>query len=71
MNRTEEIERLKKEMFQLQLKMKLNSDKENILETSLLIQKLDKKIRALELEEKNANGQVSFAFTDLIENEKI
>lgn len=71
MDRTEEVNQLKKEIFTLQLKMAMQKNPEELLSLSLEAQKLQRKVDALEEEIKNAAGQVGFAFTDLIEESKL
>lgn len=71
MDRTEEVDCLKKEIFSIQLKMAMQKDSEKMLSLSLEAQKLQRKVDALEEEIKNASGQVGFAFTDLIEESKL
>lgn len=71
MDRTEEVNKLKKEIFNLQFKMAMQKNPEEMLALSLEAQKLQRKVDALEEEIRNADGQVGFAFTDLIEESKL
>ncbi len=68
MDTIEELERLKKEIFNLKLKlaMKKNS-KEELLTISLRVQELKRKYDILVEEQAMANGQVGFAFVDLMD----
>lgn len=71
MDRTEEIENFKKKLFSLQLKMAMAKDDEMLLNLSLEGQRIKRRIEALEDEIKNSNGQIGFAFTDLIEDTEL
>ncbi len=72
MDRTEEVETLKKVVFnlQFQMAMKKNSNDE-ILELSEKAQTIQRKIDALVKEIEDSNGQVGFAFSELIDIEKM
>ncbi len=72
MDRTEEIETLKKVVFnlQFQMAMKKNSEEE-LLEISEKTQTIQRKIDALLKEVEESNGQVGFAFADLIDVTKV
>ena len=68
MDRTEEIEKLKKEIFSLKMKMAISKmSKEELLRVTQEAQVLQRKMDALSLELENSNGQVGFAFTDLMD----
>ena len=71
-DRTEEIERLKKELFDLQLKIAMRNgtpgERVEMLEKT---EKLNKYLNTLLSEDELSTGQVSFAFTDQIDIEKI
>ena len=72
MDRTEEVETLKKVVFNLQFKMAMkNSDSEEMLEISKKAQETQRKIDALISEIEESNGQVGFAFSELIDVTKI
>ncbi len=72
MDRTEEVETLKKVVFnlQFQMAMKKNSEEE-ILELSEKTQAIQRKIDALIKEIDESNGQVGFAFSELIDVTKV
>lgn len=68
MDRTEEIENLKKEIFSLKMKMAMSKmSKDELLELSKKAQVLQRKKDVLIAEVENSNGQVGFAFTDLMD----
>ncbi len=68
MDRTEEIENLKKEIFSLKMQMAMKKmSKDELLELSETAQILQRKMEALMSEVENSNGQVGFAFTDLMD----
>ena len=72
MDRTEEVETLKKVVFNLQFQMALKkSDKDELLELSQKAQTIQKKIDALLKEIEESNGQVGFAFSELIDVTKV
>ena len=72
MDRTEEVETLKKVVFNLQFKMAMkNSDSEEMLEISKKAQETQRKIDALISEIEESNGQVGFAFSELIDVTKV
>ena len=72
MDRTAEIETLKKVVFNLQFKMAIKqSDPEELLEISKKAQDTQRKIDALISEVEEANGQVGFAFSELIDVSKL
>ena len=67
MDRTEEVETLKKVVFNLQFQMALKkNDKEELLNISEQAQTIQRKIDALLKEIEESNGQVGFAFSELI-----
>ncbi len=68
MDYTTEIEKLKKEIFSLKMKMAMNTmSKEELLKISEEAQTLQRKKDALERELLSSNGQVGFAFIDLMD----
>lgn len=68
MDRTEEIELLKKQIFDLKLKIAMNkNNKIELLKLTRCVELLQTKIEILSEEIKMSNGQVAFAFSDLIE----
>lgn len=70
MDRTEEIEKLKKEIFSLKVKMAMSKmSREELLLASKEAQVLERKKDALIMELESSNGQVGFAFTDLMDVE--
>ena len=72
MDRTEEVATLKKAVFNLQFKMAMKQcDLEETLELSKKTQEIQRKIDALIDEIDEANGQVGFAFSELIDVNKI
>ena len=72
MDRTEEVETLKKVVFNLQFKMAMKKNNpEELLEISKQTQELQRKIDALISEIEESNGQVGFAFSDLIDVTKV
>ena len=72
MDRTTEVETLKKIVFNLQFKMAMNqSDSEEMLEISKKAQETQRKIDALVSEIEESNGQVGFAFSELIDVTKL
>ena len=72
MDRTEEVETLKKVVFNLQFKMALKkNNKDELLEISEEAQIVQKKIDALLKEIEESNGQVGFGFSDLIDVTKV
>ena len=72
MDRTEEVETLKKVVFNLQFQMALKkSDKEELLELSQKAQMIQRKIDALLKEIEESNDQVGFAFSELIDVTKV
>lgn len=72
MDRTEEIETLKKVVFNLQFQMALKKNSEDeLLEISEKAQIAQKKIDTLLKEIEESNGQVGFAFSDLIDVTKV
>lgn len=72
MDRTEEIEKLKKEIFSLKMKMAMtNMARDELLLSSKEVQVLERKKDALIMELESSNGQVGFAFTDLMDIEKL
>lgn len=72
MDRTEEIEKLKKEIFSLKMKMAMtNMARDELLLSSKEVQVLERKKDALIMELESSNGQVGFAFTDLMDVEKL
>ena len=72
MDRTEEVETLKKVVFNLQFQMALKkNDKEELLNISEKAQRIQKKIDALLKEIEESNGQVGFAFSELIDVTKV
>ena len=72
MDRTEEVETLKRNVFNLQFKMAMkNSDSEEMLEISKKAQETQRKIDALISEIEESNGQVGFAFSELIDVTKV
>ena len=72
MDRTEEVETLKKVVFNLQFQMALKkNDKEELLNFSEQSQTIQRKIDALLKEIEESNGQVGFAFSELIDVTKV
>jgi predicted RNase H-like nuclease (RuvC/YqgF family) len=72
MDRTTEVEALKKIVFNLQFKMAMNqSDSEEMLDISRKAQETQRKIDALVSEIEESNGQVGFAFSELIDVSKL
>lgn len=72
MDRTEEVETLKKNVFNLQFKMAINKNNpEEVLEISKQAQEIQRKIDALVKEIEESNGQVGFAFSELIDVTKV
>ena len=72
MDRTEEVETLKKVVFNLQFQMALKkNNEEELLSISEEAQNIQRKIDALLKEIDESNGQVGFAFSDLIDVTKI
>ena len=72
MDRTEEVETLKKNVFNLQFKMAMKkSNHDEVLEISKKAQEIQRKIDALIKEIEESNGQVGFAFSELIDVTKI
>lgn len=72
MDRTEEIEKLKKEIFSLKVKMAMSKmSREELLLASKEAQVLERKKDALIMELESSNGQVGFAFTDLMDVEEL
>ena len=72
MDRTEEVETLKKVVFNLQFQMALKkSDEDELLELSQKAQTIQRKIDALLKEIEESNGQVGFAFSELIDVTKV
>lgn len=72
MDRTEEIEKLKKEIFSLKMKMAMSKmTREELLLASKEAQVLERKKDALIMELESSNGQVGFAFTDLMDVEEL
>ena len=72
MDRTEEVETLKKVVFNLQFKMAMKkSNHDEVLEISKKAQEIQRKIDALIKEIEESNGQVGFAFSELIDVTKI
>ena len=72
MDQTEEVETLKKVVFNLQFQMALKkNDKEELLNISEQAQTIQRKIDALLKEIEESNGQVGFAFSELIDVTKV
>lgn len=72
MDRTEEVETLKKVVFNLQFQMALKkNDKDELLNISEQAQTMQRKIDALLKEIEESNGQVGFAFSELIDVTKV
>ena len=72
MDRTEEVETLKKVVFNLQFLMALKkNDKDELLNISEQAQTIQRKIDALLKEIEESNGQVGFAFSELIDVTKV
>ena len=72
MDRTEEVKTLKKVVFNLQFKMAMKkSNHDEVLEISKKAQEIHRKIDALIKEIEESNGQVGFAFSELIDVTKI
>ena len=72
MDRTTEVETLKKIVFNLQFKMAMKqSDSDELLEISKQAQETQRKIDALVSEIEESNGQVGFAFSELIDVTKV
>ena len=72
MDRTTEVETLKKIVFNLQFKMAMKqSDSDELIEISKQAQETQRKIEALVSEIEESNGQVGFAFSELIDVTKL
>ena len=72
MDRTTEVETLKKIVFNLHFKMAMKqSDSDELLEISKQAQETQRKIDALVSEIEESNGQVGFAFSELIDVTKV
>lgn len=72
MDRTEEVETLKKVVFNLQFQMAMKkNDEEELLELSEKAQIIQRKIDTLLKEIEESNGQVGFAFSELIDVTKV
>jgi hypothetical protein len=72
MDRTTEVETLKKIVFNLQFKMAMKqSDSDELIEISKQAQETQRKIDALVSEIEESNGQVGFAFSELIDVTKL
>ena len=72
MDRTEEVETLKKNVFNLQFKMAMSKNNpDEVLEISKQAQEIQRKIDALIKEIEESNGQVGFAFSELIDVTKV
>ena len=72
MDRTTEVETLKKIVFNLHFKMAMKqSDSDELLEISKQAQEMQRKIDALVSEIEESNGQVGFAFSELIDVTKV
>lgn len=72
MDRTEEIETLKKVVFNLKLQMAMKkNDNEELLELSEKAQIIQRRIDTLQREIAESNGQVGFAFSELIDVTKV
>jgi len=71
MDQTEEIEKIRKKIFNIQLKMAMENDPDKILEEGAEVQKLQRILEALEKEKLDMGGQIGFAFTDLIADTKL
>ena len=72
MDRTTEVETLKKIVFNLQFKMAMKqSDSDELIEISKQAQETQRKIDALVSEIEESNGQVGFAFSELIDVTKV
>ena len=69
MNRMEEIEQIKKKLFKIEFLLKSKQYKDSEEHRTLLNSKKEylEKIKTLEDEVELDDGQVGFAFTDLIE----
>ena len=71
-DRTEEIERLKRELFDIKLKIAMrNGTPSERVELLKKQETLNKYLNTLLSEDEVSTGQVSFAFTDQIDIEKI
>ena len=72
MDRTEEVETLKRNVFNLQFKMAMSKNNpDEVLEISKQAQEIQRKIDALIKEIEESNGQVGFAFSELIDVTKV
>ena len=72
MDRTEEVETLKKNVFNLQFKMAMNKNNpDEVLEISKQAQDIQRRIDTLISEIEESNGQVGFAFSELIDVSKV
>lgn len=71
MGRTEEIENLRKELFSIQLLIAMEKDNEKNIDLTEKLHNIEGKIAMLEDELRKSNGQLGFAFTDLIEETKL
>ena len=72
MDRTEEVETLKRNVFNLQFKMAISKNNpDKVLEISKQAQEIQRKIDALVKEIEESNGQVGFAFSELIDVTKV
>lgn len=72
MNQSEELENLKKELFKIDFSLKMKRYKDSLEHKQLLEQKHDvmQTIEVLKEEMLDSEGQIGFAFTDLIEIRK-
>ncbi len=65
MLRTEELEKLKKELFNLRLKQAQNkNNSERVIELSKQIQKIQKSLDKLEIDVKEDKDQLAFSFDE-------
>ncbi len=72
MDRTEEIETLKKVVFNLKLQMAMKkNNNDELLELSEKAQIIQRRIDTLQKEIEESNGQVGFAFSELIDVTKV
>lgn len=68
MDRTEEVETLKKELFKIEFSLKTQSHTSEEYKSLISMKnEKSKKLECLSKELENSDGQMGFAFSDLIE----
>ena len=68
MDRTEEVETLKKELFKIEFSLKTQSHTSEEYKSLITLKNEKiKKLECLSKELEDSNGQIGFAFADLIE----